>query len=72
MPPGNFEILHALKCVLGAPEALYRAAHSTYIPASCCLRLAISDQEVFTGWRALSIVSLLMSGHGRGHEPQED
>ena len=23
-PPGNFEILHALKCVLGAPEALFR------------------------------------------------
>ena len=22
-PPGNFEILHALKCVLGAPEALF-------------------------------------------------
>ena len=25
MPPGNFEILHALKCVLGAPEAPFRA-----------------------------------------------
>ena len=25
MPPGNFEILHALKCVLGAPEALFHA-----------------------------------------------
>ena len=24
-PPGNFEILHALKCALGAPEALFRA-----------------------------------------------
>ena len=24
-PPGNFEILHALKCVLGAPEAVFRA-----------------------------------------------
>ena len=24
-PPGNFEILHALKCVLGTPEALFRA-----------------------------------------------
>ena len=23
MPPGNFESLHALKCVLGAPEALF-------------------------------------------------
>ena len=25
MPPGNFEILHALKCVLGASEAPFRA-----------------------------------------------
>ena len=25
MPPGNFEILHALKYVLGAPEALFCA-----------------------------------------------
>ena len=25
MPPGNFEILHAPKCVLGAPEALFHA-----------------------------------------------
>ena len=25
MPPGNFEILHALKCVLGASEALFCA-----------------------------------------------
>jgi len=24
-PPGDLEILHALKCVLGAPEALFRA-----------------------------------------------
>ena len=45
MPPGNFEILRALKCVLGAPEALYYAAHSTYIPASCCLRLAMEIKK---------------------------
>ena len=25
MPLGNFEILHTLKCVLGAPEALFCA-----------------------------------------------
>ena len=25
MPPGNFEILHALKCTLGASEAPFRA-----------------------------------------------
>ena len=44
--PGNFEILHALKCVLGAPEAVFHAAHSTYIPASCHLQLAVSVQKV--------------------------
>ena len=44
-PLGNFEILHALKCVLGAPEAPFHA-HSTYIPASCRVRLAVSDQKV--------------------------
>ena len=31
-PPGNFEIVHALKCVLGAPEALFRAC--TKLPSS--------------------------------------
>ena len=25
MPPENFEIVHALKCVLGAPEAIFCA-----------------------------------------------
>ena len=36
--PGNFEMLCALKCVLGTPETLFVVhAHSTYIPASCCL-----------------------------------
>ena len=29
-------------------------------------------RKAFTGRRALIIVSLLMSGHGGGHEPQED
>ena len=33
-PAGNFEILHALKCVLGAIEALFRA-WTQYILASC-------------------------------------
>ena len=41
-PPGNVEILHALKCVLGTSEA-----YSTYIPASYCLRLAVSDREKY-------------------------
>ena len=44
--PKNFENLHALKCVLGAPEALFHACTQTYIPASCCLRLAVSDGKV--------------------------
>ena len=38
MPPGNFEILHALKCVLGAPEALFLAC----TPMSTLLRLLSS------------------------------
>ena len=34
MPPENFEVLHALKCVLGASEApFFVHAYSTYIPA---------------------------------------
>ena len=39
-PPGNFEILHALKCVLGAPEALFVHAHNTYI----YLQVAVFDK----------------------------
>ena len=40
-PPGNFEILHALKCVLGAPEALFVHAHNTYI----YLQVAVFDKR---------------------------
>ena len=32
---------------------------------------SISGTVAFTGRRALTIVSSLMSGHGRGHEPCE-
>ena len=33
----NLEILHVLKCVLGAAEALFHAhTQYIYIPASCC------------------------------------
>ena len=46
MPPGNFEVLHALKCVLGAFEAPFCACIQSYIPASCRLRLAVSDQKL--------------------------
>ena len=43
-PPGNFEILHALKCVLGAPEALFRACtqYTVHIYRSCKLPFSIS------------------------------
>ena len=43
--PWNFAILHALKCVLGASEAPFWA-YTQYIPASFCLRLAVSDRKV--------------------------
>ena len=39
-PPGNFEMLHALKCVLGAPEAPFRAC-TRYI-YTCKLLSSIS------------------------------
>ena len=43
-PLVNVEILHALKCVLGVPEALFCAfTQYIYIPASCCLQLVVSD-----------------------------
>ena len=41
--PGNFEILHALKCVLGAPEALFRAC-TQYI-YTCKLPSSISGSD---------------------------
>ena len=42
-PPGNLEILHALKCVLGAPEALFRSC-TQYI-YTCKLPSSISSWE---------------------------
>ena len=45
-PPENFEVLHALKCVLGASEAPVCACiQYIHIPASCRLRLAVSERE---------------------------
>ena len=29
-PPENFEVLHALECVLGAPEAPFLCMHTVY------------------------------------------
>ena len=45
-PPGNFEILHALNCVLGLLRLILVHRQSAYIPASCHLGLAVSDQKV--------------------------
>ena len=42
-PPRNFEILHALKCVLALLRLFYVNAKSTFIPASCSLRLVVLD-----------------------------
>ena len=39
-PPGNFEILHTLKCVLEAPEALF-SAHTVHI----YLQVAVFDKR---------------------------
>ena len=43
MPPGNFKILHAVQCVLGASESPFLAVDTilSYIPGSCRLRLAV-------------------------------
>ena len=62
MPPRNVEILHALKCVLGAPEALFRA-WTQYI-YNCKLPSSIS------GFRSKStmygdLASELCSSHVR-------
>ena len=56
----NFEILHALKCVLGAPKAFFVHAHSKYIPKSC--RLAVSDRKV---WPYGALPSRPCSSHMR-------
>ena len=46
-PPGNFEMLHALQCVCRLLRLFFMHAHSKYIPASCRLRLTVSDQRVW-------------------------
>ena len=47
-PPGNFAILHALKCVLGASEASFRAyiqyIHTCQLSSS--FSGAVSDRKV--------------------------
>ena len=46
-PQEIFKILPALKCAPGTSEAPFAInAHSAYIPASCSLRLAVSDRKV--------------------------
>ena len=39
MPPGKFEVLHAVKCVLGAPEAYCACTQHIY---TCRLPYSIS------------------------------
>ena len=46
MPPGNFEILHALKCVLGASEALYCACLQYIYTCKLLSLIRVSDQKV--------------------------
>ena len=47
MAPENVEVLHALKCVLGASEAPFCAyIQYIHITASSRLRLVVSDQKV--------------------------
>ena len=61
-PPGDFEIVHALKCVLGAPEALFRAC-TQYI-YTCKLSSSISGfRSKSTMYGALA--SGLRSSHVR-------
>ena len=62
MAPGNLEILHALKCVLGAPDALFRAC-TQYI-YTCKLLSSISGfRSKSTTYKALA--SGLRSSHVR-------
>ena len=42
-PPGNVDMLHALKYVLRGPVALFVHAHRTYILTNCSLQLVVSD-----------------------------
>ena len=43
---GNFEILHALKCVLGAPGALFRACTQYIYTCKLPSSISGSDQKV--------------------------
>ena len=56
-PPGNFEILHAPKCVLGAPEALFRAC-TQYI-YTCKFPSSISSFRSKTQYGALTRKKLI-------------
>ena len=56
-------ILHALKCVRGLLRLFFVHAHSTYIPASCHLRVAALCRKVYTTYG----VGALASGLGCRH-----
>ena len=70
MPQGNFEILHALKCVLGAPEALFVHAHSTYIPASCLLQLGFRSKSKMYGALAILPCKIIVHYLRQQHKTQ--
>ena len=54
MPPGNFESLHALKCVLGAPKVLFCACIYTYKLPSSALRVVSNFRSKSTTYGALA------------------
>ena len=50
-PPNNFEVLHALKCVLGASEAPFLCMHTVHtyllkLPSSLTKQLQIEKYDV--------------------------
>ena len=48
MPPENFELLRALKCVLGASEAPFLCMHAvhTYLQVGVFVQLQIKKYDV--------------------------
>ena len=48
MPPENFELLRALKCVLGASEAPFLCMHTvhTYLQVAVFVQLQIKKYDV--------------------------
>ena len=55
MPPENFELLRALKCVLGASEAPFMCMHTvhTYLQVAIFVQLQIKKYFLFCSYAAL-------------------